>query len=416
MADLPTQAAALKKRIQEDLIGSYTSLLSFAEDHSVPESKTKEQTILLGSRIFEALEERQLFSSDTAVPNLTREAQSLIDKIIDEAGQHPGKVMSSASEDIRKHFLFQKPKDDVVFQGENINKSFGKGGFRLKDISVTLRLGEITGVVGENGNGKTTLLRIIAGDLQCDGKITYPLISKNFLHWGRIKESIAFIRQNMRPLSSLHTLKQHLHFMAAIKGIRGKENESVVSHIINRLNLKKYEDCRWNELSGGFQMRFELARQLIWRPKLVILDEPLANLDVKAQAVLLSDLRSLVSSVNHSMALIISSQNLYDVEKISDQILFIKDGKTLFNGAVGDVGRNLNYKCFELDTDYSTLELQKVLSGISIRDIRQNGQYTLISTNLDVTSNRLLQSLIDAGVPIKFFRDISNSTRLLFEQ
>ena len=82
-------------------------------------------------------------------------------------------------------------------------------------------------------------------------------------------------------------LVDNLHFAAAIHGIRGKENEDEVDFIIWRLGLDKYRNATWNEISGGFKMRFSLGRALVYNPRLLILDEPLANLDVNTQLLFL---------------------------------------------------------------------------------------------------------------------------------
>ncbi|MGC3945747.1 MAG: ABC transporter ATP-binding protein [Chryseolinea sp.] len=411
-----TNIEALKQSIRSDLVGSYSSLLEFSEQHALPHSKLRDEVILLGSQIFEGLDEGREYSlGERRSKMLTDLAEALIDRIANDLDENLLQENQLLYEKLREHFLKLKPTNDVVFDAKGINKSYGHRRFKLHDINVTLRLGEITGVVGENGNGKTTLLKIIAGELLCDGNVSYPMISPA-LNWNLIKKSIAYIPQDFNPLSSLVTLRQHLHFTAAVKGIRGRDNVQIVDYIINRFNLKAYENLRWHEISGGYRLRFELARQLIWSPKLMILDEPLANLDIKAQTVVLTDLRNLVSSVSRSMALIISSQNLYEIEKISDNIIFIKDGKAQYNGAVGNIGLNLGYRCFELDTDCSVLEVQKILSDLNIRDIKQNGPYTLLSAEKEVTGNRILAAFIDAKVPIYLFREITNSTRLFFEQ
>mgnify|MGYP000359675057 FL=1 len=110
-----------------------------------------------------------------------------------------------------------------LFISESISKNYRTGGFTLSNISVKLNPGQITGIVGENGNGKTTLLRIIAGDLAIDkGSLSY--FDKKSTHadftWEWAKEKIAYIPQRIPKWFG--SLRKNLIFEATIRGIKGK--------------------------------------------------------------------------------------------------------------------------------------------------------------------------------------------------
>ena len=91
-------------------------------------------------------------------------------------------------------------------------------------------------------------------------------------------------------------LRSNLHYEAAIHGVGRADNEREVDFIVERLGFRGELDKEWHELSGGFRLRFALARALVWKPKLLILDEPLANLDFITQQIVLNDLRHLTDS------------------------------------------------------------------------------------------------------------------------
>jgi len=196
-----------------------------------------------------------------------------------------------------------------------------------------------------------------------------------------------------------------------MKGITGKHNKTQFEFILSRLNLENYQDRSWSELSGGFRLRFELARQLIWQPQLLILDEPLANLDIKSQLTFLQDLRDLTNSISNSMAVIISSQNLYEIEKISDHIVFIRDGQSQYNGEMANVGWDNAFHCYEIDTRAGVLDLQTALRDLPIREIRNENFYKLIFTDERVRSIDIMQELGKKGITVSYFRDITHSTR-----
>ncbi len=304
-----------------------------------------------------------------------------------------------------------------VFRAERITKRFNNPSytFELPPVDLVLKLGEITGIVGENGNGKTTLLRMIAGDLEAEsGHLSYPLFGGVPVNWYDFRTQIAYIPQHVARWHGY--LKDNLHFTAALHGIKGDENEEQVNFILHRLGLSKYENATWSEISGGYKLRFELAKALVWRPKLLIIDEPLAHLDINAQQLFLQDLRFLTNSVQYPMAVFISSQHLHEIESVSDNILFIKNGQLLYNGKMKSFGTERNENVFELITEKGTHELESILAefeGVKVADI---GHIKIIHAPLTLTSAKFLAILGEKETEVQYFRDISTSTSKLFKE
>lgn len=310
----------------------------------------------------------------------------------------------------------------IIVQARNIDKSFKVNKkFHMKNISLSLSFGEITGVVGENGNGKTTLLRIIAGELAADkGELTYPFLEPADKDWLRIKRHIAYMPQQLKKWTG--SLKENLHYTASINNIRGEKNEDEVEYIIYRLGLEDYLNLRWNEISGGYQTRFELARLLIGNPKLLILDEPLANLDINAQMIFLNDLKDMAASRKHPMAILISSQHLHEVESIADTIMFIEDGHIKYYGSFEDLGADRTYNSFEIAGTYARQKLTKnrlftLLHEMTIEDVEDNCLSLIIHTSKDVHYKDILNHMLRIPeLEITYFRDISKSTKTLFRR
>ncbi|WP_155756307.1 ATP-binding cassette domain-containing protein, partial [Streptobacillus moniliformis] len=103
-------------------------------------------------------------------------------------------------------------------------------------------------------------------------------------------------------------------------GYTPQENHLIVELIIARLGLRKFRKHSWKSLSSGYKMRFELARMLLRKPKILLIDEPLANLDILAQQTVLEDFRAIAKSPFRPIGIVLSSQQLYEVEKTSDQV------------------------------------------------------------------------------------------------
>jgi ABC-2 type transport system ATP-binding protein len=320
------------------------------------------------------------------IPELYAQAITLLQNV---------EQVTSASISNRKHLLSAK----------DITKTYAKSRFSLQPLNLEIYTGDILGVVGENGHGKTTLLRSLAGQLALDGGTLNYVQLDNPDHYA-IKHHIAFIPQRIPRWYG--QLKDNLHFSAAIAGITGAQNNLIVDFMLERLNLTDYALLNWNEISSGYRTRFEIARILLQRPSLLILDEPLANLDINAQQTILTDLRYMAKSVYQPMGVILSSQQLHEVEKIADTVLFIKQGVCLFRtGDASTPGYVL-----EIETNAARDELMQVLNNEDISIQFNGGFYTI--TSLALSTDEILRTLVNAGIRISYFRDITLSTKRFF--
>ena len=160
-------------------------------------------------------------------------------------------------------------------------------------------------------------------------------------------------------------------------------------------------------------MRFELARTLLRQPELLLLDEPLGNLDVLAQQVILEDLKMIANSVNHPIALILSSQQLFEVEKISDKVIFLKNGQYREN--VETAQENTPTPLIvEIDTTNSREELLAVFSTFNLEKLQYNGGIYIAYFGEGTEYSAVLEALGKAKIELTYIRNISASTRRFF--
>jgi ABC-2 type transport system ATP-binding protein len=291
-----------------------------------------------------------------------------------------------------------------LLNADLIGKTYSSGNFSLYPISLKIFTGDVLGVVGQNGNGKTTLLRCIAGQLAFDkGEINFNQLINPDLYG--IKQHIAFIPQRIPRWYGL--LKDNLHFSAAISGVKPEHNEVMVDFMLERLGLGQFAHLTWNQISSGYRTRFELARILLQKPRLLILDEPLANLDINAQQTILTDLRYMAKSSHNPMGVILSSQQLHEVEKVADNVLLIKDGSCVFQ--TGDNDRASSVAVLELETAASREEILHILGEENIQVNFNGGFYTLSSSVHDV--QEMIRKLAGHNLPLNYFRDITHSTK-----
>ncbi len=261
----------------------------------------------------------------------------------------------------------QELNNNIIFESKDLGKTYKRTKFALSNINLTIKEGEITAIAGANAVGKTTLLRLIASDLLPDyGNVYYPLFSnKSKLDYSEIKQHIAYIPQEIPKWFG--SLKDSIHFEAAMHGIKGKANDEAVNYILARLGLEKYSQNTWKELSSGYKLRFHLAKALVWKPRLLILDEPLAFLDIKAQRIVLNDLRNLVKNGTSPLSVVISSQHLLAIEDIADYFVFLDNQRILYNGDANGFNSNSTVKIFQIRTSAALGELKAAFQGIDCK-------------------------------------------------
>lgn len=305
----------------------------------------------------------------------------------------------------------QANSQNNVIKASKITKTYGSSGFELGPVSIEIKKGNVYGLVGENGNGKTTLLRILANELRCSsGSLDYQFkepYSSNY----DLRSKLVYIPQ--RTATWYGSLKDNLKFVLSSYGVDPEENETRVLMMIARLGLWNYKHLKWSELSSGYKMRFELARTLLRQPEVLLLDEPLANLDVLAQQVVLEDLKSICNSVTNPIALILSSQQLYEVEKISDKVIYLKNGQYTNNNTSIE-GFGLQQLIVEIDSTSDRESINKAFENLAIEKLVYNGGVYLAYFSADTKFYRVLYALGAAKIKIVYIRNISSSTRRFF--
>jgi ABC-2 type transport system ATP-binding protein len=299
------------------------------------------------------------------------------------------------------------PTPELLVDAENVSKTYTSGSFTLNPVSFKVVTGDILGVVGENGNGKTTLLRCLSGQLAIDGGTVHHTQVKSPGYYA-IKHQVAFIPQRIPRWYGL--LKDNLHFSASIAGVHAEENDLMVDFMLERLGLGAYANYTWNQISSGYRTRFEIARVLLQKPTLLILDEPLANLDINAQQTILTDLRCMAKSIKHPMGVVLSSQQLHEVEKIADNVLFIKRGSCLLQ--TKEKSEATKSYVLELETVAGRDDLLRILGDDAVNIQFNGGFYTITSASYSVQD--MLNRLVSSNVSITYFRDITYSTKRFF--
>lgn len=309
--------------------------------------------------------------------------------------------------------ISQPGYNDPVLRADGLEKRFSRTNFALRDVSFEIAAGEIMGIVGTNGAGKSTLLRIATGELAPDkGEVTYPSISAK-IDWRKIKSEIAFVPQ--QPERWYGSLRANLNFVAAANRRRDDDSlQAMVDWAVTRFDLGPYEHLGWAQLSGGYKTRYELARAMLMRPRLLVLDEPLAFLDVLARHRFLLDLRSIAQAKDAPVAIIITSQHLSEIEAIADRMLLIEQGRCTFSGRLAELESTTSDMALELFTTSPRADVEVVLDAFGLRYIEASVEGFLATVPRSTQVFDVYNALaLTFGAEFRGMRDVSRSSRSL---
>lgn len=304
-------------------------------------------------------------------------------------------------------------KSEIFLRAFEISKNYP--GFCLEKTSLSLDSGTITAIVGKNASGKSTLMRLLAGVEKIDSGYIEYFGETNIKDWYVLKKKIGYIPQHIhsKSLRLIDILKAE----AITHGISPKDLEFYLQDAITKMNLEDEIHKAWDDLSGGFQMRFELAKTIIWRPKILILDEPLANLDILTQRLFLKDIREYSKSVQYPISIVITSQHLEEIEGIADRIIFLEEGKTIFNGRLEELGKERDFNLYELGIHVTQQEeVIELIKSMKEKVIIEKEFFDIITVKLplDVEIIKIINLLYKNNIRFNFIRDITFSTRKLF--
>ena len=214
---------------------------------------------------------------------------------------------------------------EKVLQISNLSKNYGNLQ-AVRDVSFTVNKGEVYGILGPNGSGKTTTLAVVLGILNANGG-SYQWFEEPFTKLARRRIGSLIETPNFYPYL---TLWENLKIVAKIKDAP----ESDINHALGVANLLKRKHTNFGHLSLGMKQRMSMAAVLIGNPEVLVLDEPTNGLDPEGFA----EVRHIIQSqANEGKTIILASHILDEVEKVCSHVAILKSGELIANGKVGEL-------------------------------------------------------------------------------
>jgi zinc/manganese transport system ATP-binding protein len=202
----------------------------------------------------------------------------------------------------------------------------------LSDVTFSLEKGDFTGIIGPNGAGKTTLLRVILGLIEPSGGrvlVDGEPLHRKTLH-NKNKAAVGYVPQKLvidpdMPLRARDVVSLGLDGHRLGFGFPSRQRRELVDAALADVGADGYADARVGELSGGEQQRVLVAHALISRPKLLLLDEPLANLDLRSEQEIVTVLGKLARE--HEISVLLSAHDMNPLLAVMDRIVYVANGQ-----------------------------------------------------------------------------------------
>ena len=234
---------------------------------------------------------------------------------------------------------------------QHLSKRFGSLQ-ALTDVSFDVKAGEIMGLIGQNGAGKSTTFHSILGFLKYDGTITWnnqPITENVFDEIGYLPEE--------RSLMPKLTVEQQIIYLARLKNKSAKEIRPQIDDWLAKFAVKGKRSDKIKDLSKGNQQKSQLICTLIHQPKLLILDEPFSgldpvNVDLLEQAIMMAK--------QQGTAIIFSSHDMGNVTALCDRLIMLKTGHVVLNGRIDDVRNQFGKNHLFVTTDWTADRLAQL--------------------------------------------------------
>jgi len=266
-----------------------------------------------------------------------------------------------------------------------ISKSYDGTTQVLSDISLEMEAGEFFFLLGPSGCGKTTLLRMIAGFLEpTDGSIFFG--EKEVTRLSAERRDTAMVFQSYALWPHM-TVAENVGFGLDVRGVKGGDKDTRVKEALATVGLGDLADRRIPALSGGQQQRVALARAIVVRPQVLLLDEPLSNLDAKLRVMMRGELRRICKEAGLTAIYVTHDQK--EALSMADRIAVMHEGILQQVGTPREVyshPRNKFVADFIGESNFIDVQVQHV----------EAGQATIRSPLGDFTSSNLAEGL-EAG-------------------
>jgi ABC-2 type transport system ATP-binding protein len=288
---------------------------------------------------------------------------------------------------------------DLIIETKGLTKTFGKL-VAVNRLDLNVRRGLIHGFVGPNGAGKTTTMKMLAGSIKStrgeghvNGYAIGTLDARKSL--GFSPEQPSFYRDM--------TAWDYLVYMGRLGGMKTDAAQRRAKDLVDWLGLGDYRTSKVGGFSAGMKQRLSLAQAMTHQPKLLVLDEPTANLDPDGRMALIEKLRELRREMK--ITIFVSSHILPELEQLADTVTLIEKGRIVAEDSLRELKQKVALNRYVLrvskrEAVLQALEGQACVQGVSVDE---EGSIHLISSDFTMLQARVMEAVLQTGADIDYF-------------
>lgn len=292
-----------------------------------------------------------------------------------------------------------------MIEVKNVTKKYGNF-IAVDNITFTVKDGEVVGLLGQNGAGKSTTMNMITGFIEpTEGNIVingFDIMKKPL----KTKKQIGYMPENV-PLYTELTVKEFVTYMAELKLVERKIRKQEVENVIKETGLQEVENKLIRNLSRGYKQRVSMAGALVGNPEVLILDEPTVGLDPKQ----IIEIRNLIKNLGKKHTVILSSHILSEISQICEKVVILNKGKIV---AI-DTPENLEEKTKEQNILYVTVEDKEEKMPNLKEKIKDIEKLEMVKDNEDGTKQYKIISKSEKDVRKLLFEILPKEGITIFE-
>lgn len=252
------------------------------------------------------------------------------------------------------HEIKASQRNEIAIESQNLSRRFRPQRFSsllagpsneeiiaVSEVNLVVRVGEVFGLVGPNGAGKTTLIKMLCTMLlPTEGRASvggYDIVRQS----SSVKNVVGLITSNERSFYWRLTGRQNMSFFAQLYKIPYQEAEDWIDELFRFLELKKFENKRFDSYSTGIKQRMAIARGLLNKPKVIFMDEPTKGVDPIHSAELIDIIKEKLINF-WAPTVLVTSHNLREIEKLCSRVAIICQGKIQAVGTFEELRSRVN--------------------------------------------------------------------------
>ncbi len=260
---------------------------------------------------------------------------------------------------------------EYAIQTKKLVKRYGKGFTALDGISLNIKRGEVVGYLGPNGAGKTTTIKILS-------KCIAPTTGRAYINGVDVTKPASEVLSKVGALIEVPGIYEYLTpvemltYFARVYRIEKKDIDRRIKKTLHLVKLSDWDRKKIGTFSTGMQRRLAIAKAILHRPEVLLLDEPVMGLDPSG----IRDIRELIRQFqSEGMTVFLSSHLLGEVAEVCDSVIFLDKGKVVESGSVGDIGSRLKSDAVKIEFSraLSNEEIARIQTVKSVRNVEATG-------------------------------------------